>query len=70
MIELVALIVACAVAIASTSYALKMRKELNQLWDRVAVNDVHIQRIQEKVQIEPEPEESRAKVKALQKRSK
>jgi hypothetical protein len=46
-----------------------MRKELNQLWNRVAVNDIHIQRIQEKVQIEPEPEESRNKVKALQKRA-
>lgn len=69
MIELVALIIACAVAIVSTCYALKMRKELNQLWNRVAVNDIHIQRIQEKVQIEPEPEESRNKVKALQKRA-
>lgn len=69
MIELIALIVACVVAIVTTSYALKMRKELNQVWDRVAVNDIHIQRIQEKVQIEPEPQESRAKVKPLQKRA-
>jgi len=69
MIEIVALIIACAVAIATTCYALKMRKELNRLWDRVAVNDVHIQRIQEKVEIEKEPEESRNKVKALQKRA-
>lgn len=68
MLEIIALIVACAVAIATTSYALKMRKELNQVWDRVAVNDIHIQKLQEKNGLEIEPTSSSEKVKQLLKR--
>jgi hypothetical protein len=45
-----------------------MRKELNQVWDRVAVNDIHIQKLQEKNGLEIEPTSSSEKVKQLLKR--
>lgn len=68
MLELMALGVSVVLIVALVLYARRLRKELNAVWDRTAVNDIHIQHIQEKVGLEVEPTSSREKVKQLLKR--